>query len=141
MTEHRPYTLIAELTYRCPLRCPYCSNPVDYAENKDELTTEEWCRVFGEAEDLGGDLAQRPLEDLGRLPALDQVAFVDDDRRHRRDTGLLPEAFAVAHLVGVGAAGQHFARRFHVEADFAGQFQQCAEYARIGTGAPLQGIK
>jgi PqqA peptide cyclase len=54
MTETpRPYTLIAELTYRCPLRCPYCSNPVDYADNKDELTTEEWCRVFGEAEDLG----------------------------------------------------------------------------------------
>lgn len=49
----RPYTLIAELTYRCPLRCPYCSNPVDYLDNKDELTTEEWCRVFGEAEELG----------------------------------------------------------------------------------------
>jgi pyrroloquinoline quinone biosynthesis protein E len=49
----RPYTLIAELTYRCPLRCPYCSNPTDYADNKDELTTEEWCRVFGEAEALG----------------------------------------------------------------------------------------
>ena len=49
----RPYTLIAELTYRCPLRCPYCSNPTDYADNKEELTTEEWCRVFGEAEALG----------------------------------------------------------------------------------------
>ena len=49
----RPYTLIAELTYRCPLRCPYCSNPVDYLDNKDELTTDEWCRVFGEAEELG----------------------------------------------------------------------------------------
>ena len=49
----RPYTLIAELTYRCPLRCPYCSNPVDYADNKDELTTDEWCRVLGEAEELG----------------------------------------------------------------------------------------
>jgi pyrroloquinoline quinone biosynthesis protein E len=49
----RPYTLIAELTYRCPLRCPYCSNPTDYADNKEELTTEEWCRVLGEAEDLG----------------------------------------------------------------------------------------
>jgi pyrroloquinoline quinone biosynthesis protein E len=53
MTTPRPYTLIAELTYRCPLRCPYCSNPVDYSENKDELSTEEWCRVFGEAEELG----------------------------------------------------------------------------------------
>jgi pyrroloquinoline quinone biosynthesis protein E len=49
----RPYTLIAELTYRCPLRCPYCSNPVDYARDKTELTTDEWCRVFGEAEALG----------------------------------------------------------------------------------------
>jgi pyrroloquinoline quinone biosynthesis protein E len=49
----RPYTLIAELTYRCPLRCPYCSNPTDYFDNKDELSTEEWCRVFGEAEELG----------------------------------------------------------------------------------------
>ena len=53
MTTPRPYTLIAELTYRCPLRCPYCSNPMDYAANNDELTTEEWSRVFGEAEALG----------------------------------------------------------------------------------------
>ena len=27
--DYRPYTLIAELTYRCPLRCPYCSNPLE----------------------------------------------------------------------------------------------------------------
>ena len=49
----RPYTLIAELTYRCPLRCPYCSNPTNYADRRDELTTEQWSRVFGEAEALG----------------------------------------------------------------------------------------
>ncbi len=53
MTAPRPYTLIAELTYRCPLACPYCSNPVDLAAHREELTTEEWCRVLGEAEDLG----------------------------------------------------------------------------------------
>jgi PqqA peptide cyclase len=53
VTSHRPYTLIAELTYRCPLRCPYCSNPLDYASRKDELTTAEWARVLGEAEKLG----------------------------------------------------------------------------------------
>ena len=53
MTVPRPYTLIAELTYRCPLRCPYCSNPTDYAAFDDELDTEDWCRVFGEAEELG----------------------------------------------------------------------------------------
>src|SRR2546427_1953069 len=46
-----PLWLLAELTYRCPLQCPYCSNPLDFAgaRFKTELTTEEWCRVFREA--------------------------------------------------------------------------------------------
>jgi pyrroloquinoline quinone biosynthesis protein E len=49
----RPYTLIAELTYRCALHCPYCSNPLQYASDMTELSTEEWLRVFGEAEGIG----------------------------------------------------------------------------------------
>jgi pyrroloquinoline quinone biosynthesis protein E len=49
----RPYTLVAELTYRCPLRCLYCSNPIDFANTRDELTTEEWRRAFSEAAALG----------------------------------------------------------------------------------------
>jgi PqqA peptide cyclase len=53
VTEPRPYTLIAELTYRCPLRCVYCSNPVDYANRADGLDTATWLRVFREAEALG----------------------------------------------------------------------------------------
>lgn len=53
MTEERPYTLIAELTYRCPLRCVYCSNPVDFARHKDALSTEDWKRVLTEADELG----------------------------------------------------------------------------------------
>jgi pyrroloquinoline quinone biosynthesis protein E len=51
--EYRPYTLVAELTYRCPLRCVYCSNPLDYERHRDELDTATWLRVFREAEDLG----------------------------------------------------------------------------------------
>jgi pyrroloquinoline quinone biosynthesis protein E len=51
--EYRPYTLIAELTYRCPLRCPYCSNPIDYARHGREIDTDTWLRVFHEAEALG----------------------------------------------------------------------------------------
>jgi pyrroloquinoline quinone biosynthesis protein E len=51
--EHRPFTLVAELTYRCPLRCVYCSNPVDYAAERGELDTKAWQRVLGEAEQLG----------------------------------------------------------------------------------------
>ncbi|MCW5831235.1 MAG: pyrroloquinoline quinone biosynthesis protein PqqE [Labilithrix sp.] len=53
MSAPRPYTLIAELTYRCPLRCPYCSNPTDLAAHDGELGTDEWTRVLGEAEALG----------------------------------------------------------------------------------------
>src|SRR5205814_3695379 len=50
---YRPYTLVAELTYRCPLRCVYCSNPLDYARHTDGLDTADWLRVFREAEELG----------------------------------------------------------------------------------------
>lgn len=48
-----PFGLLAELTYRCPLACPYCSNPLNLADYQDELTTDEWLRVLTEAEDLG----------------------------------------------------------------------------------------
>src|ERR1041385_2859568 len=53
--EPRPLWLLAELTYKCPLQCPYCSNPLDFAgpRFKRELATEEWCRVFREARALG----------------------------------------------------------------------------------------
>src|SRR5207247_368883 len=51
--EPRPYTLVAELTYRCPLRCVYCSNPTDWNRHADALTTDDWLRVFREAEALG----------------------------------------------------------------------------------------
>lgn len=48
-----PLALLAELTHRCPLRCPYCSNPVELARASAELTTAEWARVFEEAAALG----------------------------------------------------------------------------------------
>lgn len=48
-----PLWLLAELTYACPLQCPYCSNPVDFAGIKDELDTDGWTRVLREARALG----------------------------------------------------------------------------------------
>jgi pyrroloquinoline quinone biosynthesis protein E len=65
MTAPRPYALLAEITYRCPLHCPYCSNPVAASlceaprrpqgggYNNGELTTDEWRRVIREAAALG----------------------------------------------------------------------------------------
>lgn len=48
-----PMAVLAELTHRCPLQCPYCSNPVELERSKVELTTEEWKRVMTEMADLG----------------------------------------------------------------------------------------
>jgi PqqA peptide cyclase len=49
----RPLGLLAELTHRCPLGCPYCSNPLALDRRGDELDTATWARVFGEAAALG----------------------------------------------------------------------------------------
>jgi len=48
-----PLWLLAELTYRCPLHCVFCSNPVDYTRHDQELDTQDWKRVFSEARALG----------------------------------------------------------------------------------------
>jgi PqqA peptide cyclase len=51
--ELRPYTLVAELTYRCPLACVYCSNPTDFDRHRPELGTREWLDVITSAEGMG----------------------------------------------------------------------------------------
>ena len=50
---HRPIGLLAELTHRCPLGCPYCSNPLALDPRERELDSPTWTRVFGEAAALG----------------------------------------------------------------------------------------
>ena len=82
MQSNVPTTLLAELTHRCPLHCPYCSNPVELLRADAELATEEWKRVFSEARGLGvlqlGLSGGEPLlrKDLEELAA------------HARSTGL-----------------------------------------------------
>ena len=72
----RPYALLAELTHRCPLHCPYCSNPLELASAAKELATDEWSQVLLQAADLGvlhvGFSGGEPLlrADLARLIAL-----------------------------------------------------------------------
>ncbi len=48
-----PYALLAELTHRCPLQCPYCSNPLELERASNELDTDTWKRVINEAADMG----------------------------------------------------------------------------------------
>jgi pyrroloquinoline quinone biosynthesis protein E len=53
MNAPAPLNLIAELTYRCPLQCPYCSNPLDLSAHRESLSAQDWGRVFEEAAALG----------------------------------------------------------------------------------------
>jgi len=48
-----PKWLLAELTYRCPLHCVFCYNPVDYAANRNELDTAQWIDVLRQGRKLG----------------------------------------------------------------------------------------
>ncbi len=48
-----PLAVLAELTHRCPLQCPYCSNPVELERGSAELSTEEWKRVLSELAAIG----------------------------------------------------------------------------------------
>jgi len=48
-----PLWLLAELTYRCPLQCPYCSNPLDFAQTERELSTEDWVKVLRQGREIG----------------------------------------------------------------------------------------
>ncbi len=69
----KPLWLLAELTYKCPLQCPYCSNPVDFAKYRDELSTDDWFRVLRQARAMGATqlglsggepLVRRDLEEI-----------------------------------------------------------------------------
>lgn len=75
MSVPPPIAMLAELTHRCPLSCPYCSNPLEMAAKDAELSTETWISVFRQAADLGvlqlhlsgGEpAARRDLEELTR---------------------------------------------------------------------------
>src|SRR6201746_2977424 len=48
-----PLAVLAELTQRCPLQCPYCSNPVELERGGSELTTAEWKKVLTELAEIG----------------------------------------------------------------------------------------
>jgi pyrroloquinoline quinone biosynthesis protein E len=75
ITIEPPLAILAELTHRCPLQCPYCSNPVRLSGVKGELTTAEWSDVLTQAADIGAlqvhfsggePTARRDLVDLVR---------------------------------------------------------------------------
>ncbi len=90
---NRPYGMLAELTYDCPLHCPYCSNPLNLAEYNDELATEDWQRVFAEARELG--VLQLHLSGGEPLQRRDLAELVGSARDIGLYTNLITSALAL----------------------------------------------
>ena len=80
MSSHvsNPLALVAELTHRCPLHCVYCSNPRELQSRSEELSTEEWTRVFHEAAAAG--ILQADFTGGEPLARADIVALVRSAR-------------------------------------------------------------
>ena len=53
MSLSSPLGLLAEITHRCPLQCPYCSNPLDLIARSAELPTAQWLDIIDQAAALG----------------------------------------------------------------------------------------
>ena len=81
MSVTPPVSLLAELTHRCPLQCPYCSNPLELERVAGEMDSATWKRVIDEAGELG----------------VLQTHFSGGEPTLRRDLAEL-----VAHAAGLG---------------------------------------
>lgn len=88
-----PLAVLAELTHRCPLQCPYCSNPVELERSSAELSTAEWKRVLSELADIG----VLQVHFSGGEPAArrDLIEIV----RHATDVGLYSNLITSAVLL------------------------------------------
>jgi pyrroloquinoline quinone biosynthesis protein E len=123
-----PMGLLAELTHRCPLQCPYCSNPLALERAASELDRDGWLRVLDEAAALGilqvhfsgGEpLIRRDLPDLlARTTALGLYSNIIT-------SGVLLDDRMMATLMAAGVD--------HIQLSF--QDSDAAENDRIGAYA------
>jgi pyrroloquinoline quinone biosynthesis protein E len=88
-----PLAVLAELTHRCPLQCPYCSNPVELDRGGSELTTAEWKKVLSELAEIGVlQIHFSGGEPTARKDLVDLV-------RHASDVGLYSNLITSAVLL------------------------------------------
>ena len=108
-----PLWLLAELTYRCPLHCVFCYNPVDFAARSDELATEDWLRVLRQGRELGA--VQLGLSGGEPLLRDDLETIVAEARRLGYYSNLLTSGVG---LTPARAAALHAAGLDHVQLSF-----------------------
>ena len=120
-----PMAMLAELTHRCPLSCPYCSNPLELEQRSRELTTEQWLRVFREAADLG--VLQLHLSGGEPATRRDLVDLVKGARKAGLYTNLITSGIGLtrARLDELDAAGLD-----HIQLSLQGMDAETAD--RIG---------
>lgn len=120
-----PMAVLAELTHRCPLQCPYCSNPVELEAASRELSTEDWQRVIGELAGLG--VLQIHFSGGEPLVRRDLVTLVAHADRAGLYTNLITSAvmFTRAKVAELAEAGLA-----HVQVSLQGASAPLAE--RIG---------
>ncbi|WP_459674462.1 pyrroloquinoline quinone biosynthesis protein PqqE [Acidisoma sp. 7E03] len=117
--------LVAEVTHRCPLRCPYCSNPLEIAGAREELAARDWARVFAEAAALGVlhlHLSGGEPMARGDLPELVRAASEVGLYTNLITSGVLLDARRIEQLAASGLD--------HVQLSF--QHADTAEAERIG---------
>lgn len=125
MTIPPPIAMLAELTYRCPLSCPYCSNPVEMARKESELSTQDWVDVFRQAAKLG--VLQLHLSGGEPASRRDLVELVAAARDAGLYTNLITSAIGLTErrLADLDAAGLD-----HVQLSLQGTDAEMAD--RIG---------
>ncbi|MFT5933143.1 MAG: pyrroloquinoline quinone biosynthesis protein E [Hydrogenophaga sp.] len=108
-----PLWLLAELTYRCPLHCVFCYNPVDFARQEAELSTDDWLRVLREGREMGA--VQLGLSGGEPLVRDDLEVIVAEARRLGYYTNLLTSGVG---LSATRAAALKAAGLEHVQLSF-----------------------
>jgi pyrroloquinoline quinone biosynthesis protein E len=117
-----PLAVLAELTHRCPLQCPYCSNPIELERAKVELTTAEWQRVMSELAELG--VLQLHLSGGEPTARRDLAELV----RHASHVGLYTNLITSAVLLNRDAlAALKKAGLCHIQISFQGSTPEAAD--------------
>ena len=118
-----PLWLLAELTYRCPLHCAFCYNPVDYAAHRRELDTDQWIAVLCQARALGA--AQLGLSGGEPLLRDDLTTLVTEARTLGFYTNLITSGVGLTdqRLGELKAAGLD-----HIQLSFQDSTQQLNDF-------------
>jgi pyrroloquinoline quinone biosynthesis protein E len=118
-----PLWLLAELTYRCPLHCAFCYNPVDYTDHSRELSTEQWLGVLREARALGA--AQLGFSGGEPLMRDDLEVLVEEARKLGFYTNLITSGIGLTdkRLGDLKAAGLD-----HIQLSFQDSTQELNDF-------------